>query len=150
MFDNICTRKEKTRVFLFFQHYKMVLNISKSERTCGARELPKKKNIIIKKKTVTIEKKSERKLSRSKEKLSGSRWSSWIFGSGTEWRTADVNLTGNSMSRRCLFPINCQVGLVDSQFIWLLISHIQGTRQFIWLVISQKCSKSARHGRLWR
>ena len=40
MLDIICSRKEKTRVFLYFNFYKMMLNIFKSERTCGARELP--------------------------------------------------------------------------------------------------------------
>ena len=39
MLDVICTRKEKIWVFLFFKLYKMVLNIIKSESTCGAREL---------------------------------------------------------------------------------------------------------------
>ena len=34
MLHIICTRKEKTRVFLFFKLYKMVSNILKSERTC--------------------------------------------------------------------------------------------------------------------
>jgi len=36
MLDIICTRKEKIRVFLFLAIYKMMLNIFKSERTCGA------------------------------------------------------------------------------------------------------------------
>ena len=40
MLDIIWTRKENTRVFLFFKFYKMVLIIFKSERTYGARELP--------------------------------------------------------------------------------------------------------------
>ena len=34
MLDIICTKKEKTRVFLFFKLYKMMLNIFKSEQTC--------------------------------------------------------------------------------------------------------------------
>ena len=35
-------KRKKTWAFLFFKLYKMVLNIFKSERTCGARELPLK------------------------------------------------------------------------------------------------------------
>ena len=40
MLDSICTRKENTKVFLFFKLYKMMLNIFKFERTCVSRELP--------------------------------------------------------------------------------------------------------------
>ena len=48
MLDIICTKKEKTRVFLFFKLYKMVLNIIKSERTRGDRELPYGSNEMMK------------------------------------------------------------------------------------------------------